>query len=377
MVVRGAPVARLSADCPIEPRTLIIQLDEALARVGTQEQAIRQAMVDPVDPALAGLSVASRPTRKPPADPHWVALLARSVRSSPCSCAGAAVPPQVISCWQPRRPPLKRFVFFFFFFYLFLFFPPPPPDRVLALFFFFFFFFFSPPLEIPSDVDESRPKPHPSTLLVPRPLRRPALEQSAPGAADRAERRLLPRRSWPTCRRPLYRQGPADSHLRPRRPSQRRPTRREKLARLEGAEAGLICASGMGAIAAALLHLLGQGDHLLLADGVYGRTSSLVARQLPRWGIGHDVFDPSDAEAARVLLKPSTRAILVETLSNPLLRVADLPGLSAIAREAGIPLVVDNTFAPMICRPIEMGASLVMHSVTKLIPGAPHSDLGR
>src|SRR5262245_10895546 len=68
----------------------------------------------------------------------------------------------------------------------------------------------------------------------------------------------------------------------------------DKRARLEGAEAGLICASGMGAIAAALLQLMGQGDHLLLADGVYGRTSALVSRQLPRWGISHDIFDPSD-----------------------------------------------------------------------------------
>src|SRR5262249_9994505 len=90
----------------------------------------------------------------------------------------------------------------------------------------------------------------------------------------------------------------------------------DKLARLEGAEAGLICASGMGAIAAALLSLLDQGDHVLLSDGVYGRTSALVAGQLPRWGIGHTTFDPADARAARSLLARSTRAILVETISN-------------------------------------------------------------
>jgi cystathionine beta-lyase/cystathionine gamma-synthase len=147
----------------------------------------------------------------------------------------------------------------------------------------------------------------------------------------------------------------------------------EKLARLEGAEAGLICASGMGAIAAALLTLLGQGDHVLLSDGVYGKTSALVARQLPRWGIGHSTFDPADPSAARASLRPTTRAILVETISNPLLRVADLPGLAGVAREAGIPLIVDNTFAPLICKPIEHGASLVMHSLTKMIGG--HSDL--
>ena len=82
----------------------------------------------------------------------------------------------------------------------------------------------------------------------------------------------------------------------------------EKLARLEGGEAGLICASGMGAIAAALLSMLGQGDHVLLSDGVYGRTSALVARQLPRWGIGHATFDPADTGAARAALTPDDRA---------------------------------------------------------------------
>ncbi len=147
----------------------------------------------------------------------------------------------------------------------------------------------------------------------------------------------------------------------------------QKLAKLEGAEAGLICASGMGAIAASLLTLLGQGDHLLLADGVYGKTSTLVARLLPKWGIAHDLFDPTNAAAARASCKPSTKAILVESLSNPLLRVADLPGLAKVASEAGVPLIVDNTFSPMICRPIELGADLVMHSVTKMIGG--HSDL--
>jgi cystathionine beta-lyase/cystathionine gamma-synthase len=146
-----------------------------------------------------------------------------------------------------------------------------------------------------------------------------------------------------------------------------------KLAKLEGAEAGLICASGMGAIAGAFLSLLSQGDHALVSDGIYGRTIALVARQLSRWGIGHSIFDPTDPSSAKVKLTPTTRLIFVETITNPLLRVADLAGLAAVAREAGIPLVVDNTFAPVICRPMEHGASLVVHSVTKMIGG--HSDL--
>ena len=147
----------------------------------------------------------------------------------------------------------------------------------------------------------------------------------------------------------------------------------EKLAKLEAGEAGLICASGMGAIAGALLTLLGQGDHALISDGIYGRTTALVARQLSRWGISHSLFDPTDPSTAKKELNPRTRVIFVETLTNPLLRVADLAGLASIAREAAIPLVVDNTFAPVICRPLEYGASIVVHSVTKMIGG--HSDL--
>jgi len=148
----------------------------------------------------------------------------------------------------------------------------------------------------------------------------------------------------------------------------------EKLSRLEGGEAALVCASGMGAIAAVFLTLLSREDHALISAGVYGKTASLATRILPRWGIDHDVFDPAlDAKSLKSLLKPATRLIFTETISNPLLRVADLDSAASVARAAGIPLVVDNTFAPLICRPIEHGAGLVVHSVTKMIGG--HSDL--
>jgi cystathionine beta-lyase/cystathionine gamma-synthase len=146
-----------------------------------------------------------------------------------------------------------------------------------------------------------------------------------------------------------------------------------KMAQLEAGEAALVCASGMGAIAAAFLSLLSQGDHALVSAGVYGRTMALASRQLSRWGIGHTLFDPADPAVARSLVTPSTRLIFVETISNPLLRIADLDALAACAREAGIPLIVDNTFAPVLCRPLDHGASLVVHSVTKMIGG--HSDL--
>jgi cystathionine beta-lyase/cystathionine gamma-synthase len=146
-----------------------------------------------------------------------------------------------------------------------------------------------------------------------------------------------------------------------------------KIARLEAAEAGLVCSSGMGAIASVFLTLLSQNDHTVISEGVYGKTSSLVTRQLSRWGITHDSFDPADPRALEALLKPQTRLIFVETISNPLLRVAELDALAAVAKKAGIPLAVDNTFAPLLCRPIEHGASLVVHSATKTIGG--HSDL--
>jgi cystathionine beta-lyase/cystathionine gamma-synthase len=129
----------------------------------------------------------------------------------------------------------------------------------------------------------------------------------------------------------------------------------------------------MGAISAVFLSLLKQGDHVLVSDGVYGKTGALVGRLLPRWGITHNVFDPADGSAVRTLVREQTRLIYAETISNPLLRVADLHSLAAVAREAGIPLVIDNTFAPLICRPIEHGATLVVHSATKMIGG--HSDL--
>ena len=146
-----------------------------------------------------------------------------------------------------------------------------------------------------------------------------------------------------------------------------------KVAALEGAEAALVCASGMAAEAAALLAHLDGGDHVALADGIYGKTAVLVARELARFGIGSSPFDAARPETLRAALSPRTRLVFAETLSNPLLRLADVEGLAAIAHEAGALLAIDNTFAPLLCRPLALGADLVTHSATKLIGG--HSDL--
>jgi cystathionine beta-lyase/cystathionine gamma-synthase len=146
-----------------------------------------------------------------------------------------------------------------------------------------------------------------------------------------------------------------------------------KLAELEHAEAGLTCASGMAAIASTLLAFSGQGNHLLIAEGLYGKTTTLVTRELSRFGVTHSCFDAARPGALASHLTPATRLIIAETISNPLLRVADLEAIAQVSREFGVPLLVDHTFAPLLCRPIELGATFVMHSVTKLMGG--HSDL--
>ncbi len=149
----------------------------------------------------------------------------------------------------------------------------------------------------------------------------------------------------------------------------------DKLARLEGAEAGVICASGMGAIAATVLATAEQGGRILLSEGLYGKTTTLVARELARFGVEHAFFDPTRPDSLHDALAdaPDARLAIAETLSNPLLRVCDLEGTAAVANAAGVPLLVDHTFAPLLCKPIAMGVTLVTHSLTKLISG--HADV--
>ena len=146
-----------------------------------------------------------------------------------------------------------------------------------------------------------------------------------------------------------------------------------KMCAIERAEGGLVCASGMAAIASTLLTLVSQGDHVIISEGLYGKSTTLVSRELVRFGVTHDSFDPARPETLEKLITSRTRLVLVETISNPLLRVSDLEAIARVARGAGVPLMVDHTFAPLLCRPIELGATFVMHSVTKLIGG--HSDL--
>ena len=147
-----------------------------------------------------------------------------------------------------------------------------------------------------------------------------------------------------------------------------------KLAALEGAEAALVTGSGMAAIAAALLGVLRAGDRLLAQRCLYGGTHALVTRDLKDLGIEVDFVDASDPSTFAAALRPNTRAFYCETLTNPLLELADLPAVAAFSRANGLVSIIDNTFAsPVNFRPVEHGFDLVVHSCTKYLNG--HSDL--
>jgi cystathionine beta-lyase/cystathionine gamma-synthase len=147
-----------------------------------------------------------------------------------------------------------------------------------------------------------------------------------------------------------------------------------KLASLEAGEAAVVAASGMAAITTTLLALLSHGDHLLALEGLYGGTHTFVTRDLAEFGIAHDLMDGNRPETWSALLKPSTRAIYVETITNPLMQVPDLEQIVRFARKHGLVSIIDSTFAtPVNYRPLDSGFDLVVHSGTKYLNG--HSDL--
>ena len=147
-----------------------------------------------------------------------------------------------------------------------------------------------------------------------------------------------------------------------------------RIASLEGTEDALVTGSGMAAISSALLTFLSAGDHLLVQDVVYGGTANMLEHDLPRWGITHTKIDPQDPASWEAALTPSTRLIYVETLTNPLVQMADLEAVAAFAKGNGLISMIDNTFAsPVLCRPAELGFDLVMESATKYLNG--HNDL--
>jgi len=146
------------------------------------------------------------------------------------------------------------------------------------------------------------------------------------------------------------------------------------VAALEGAEAAVACASGMGATTALLFGLFQSGDHLVAARDLYGSTAAFLEDEGRRLGIETVFVDATDTAAVLAALRPNTRAVFVESLSNPLLRLVDLDALAPELTRRGIDLVVDSSLAsPAVLRPIEHGATMVMHSLTKFISG--HGDV--
>lgn len=154
-----------------------------------------------------------------------------------------------------------------------------------------------------------------------------------------------------------------------------------KIDALEGAPeaggGGIIVGSGMAAVTAALMGLLGQGDHVVAGVQLYGRSLRLLSRDLQRFGITSTLADPTDAKAFAAAIRPETKLILVEVVSNPTLRVADMDGILAVARARSVKVAVDNTFTtPRGYRPFDHGADIVIQSVTKMLSGHSDATLG-
>jgi cystathionine beta-lyase/cystathionine gamma-synthase len=146
------------------------------------------------------------------------------------------------------------------------------------------------------------------------------------------------------------------------------------VAELEGAEAGYAFASGMAAVHAALVALVGAGDHIVATSAIYGSTHHLLQHVLRRYGVETTFVDVTDPDAVEAAFTSRTRVLYLETISNPTIVVSDLPELIARAHRHGLAVVVDNTFAsPYLCRPVELGADLVVESCTKWLGG--HSDV--
>ena len=144
----------------------------------------------------------------------------------------------------------------------------------------------------------------------------------------------------------------------------------ERVAALEGGVGALAVASGQAALHIAIATLMGQGGHIVASASIYGGSRNMLGLTLPRFGITTTFVDPRDPEAFRKEITPATRLIFGETIGNPGGEVLDLPRVAAIAHDAGLPLMIDSTFAsPYLCNPIAHGADIVMHSATKFIGG--------
>ena len=144
----------------------------------------------------------------------------------------------------------------------------------------------------------------------------------------------------------------------------------QAIAAMEGAEAANVSASGMGAITPTLLQLCGHGDHVVSSRTIYGGTYAFLKNFVPRFGIGCSFVDITKMDAVEAAIQPNTKVLYCETVSNPLLEVADIASLAKIAKKHNLTLVVDNTFSPLSVAPLKLGADIVIHSLTKYINGS-------
>ncbi|HYF77414.1 MAG TPA: O-acetylhomoserine aminocarboxypropyltransferase/cysteine synthase family protein [Symbiobacteriaceae bacterium] len=144
----------------------------------------------------------------------------------------------------------------------------------------------------------------------------------------------------------------------------------QRIALMEGGVAAVAFSSGHAALVATILNICHAGDEIVTSSSLYGGTYNLFATTLPKYGITTKFVDPSDPENFRRAITPRTRAVFGETIGNPRLDIFDMEAVGQIAHENGIPLIVDNTFAsPVLCRPFEWGADLIIHSATKWLGG--------
>ncbi len=144
----------------------------------------------------------------------------------------------------------------------------------------------------------------------------------------------------------------------------------ERLSALEGGIGAVCTASGQAALHLGIVTLMGAGAHIVSSASIYGGSHNLFTHTLPRFGIETTFVNPRDPDEFRRAIRPETRLLFGETLGNPGLEVLDMPAVSAVAHEAGLPLMVDSTFAtPYLCRPIELGVDIVHHSATKFLGG--------
>ena len=144
----------------------------------------------------------------------------------------------------------------------------------------------------------------------------------------------------------------------------------ERVAALEGGVGAIATASGQAAMHLAIVTLMGAGSHIVASRSLYGGSHNLLTYTLPRFGIETTFVDARDPAAFRRAIRPETRLLFGETLGNPGLEVLDIPEISQVAHDAGLPLLVDSTFTtPYLCKPFDLGADLIFHSATKFLGG--------